>query len=219
MRAPKRLLSLMMLPLLLGAATVTPQASDQALEDGTAQPDAQAPIVATVLGEEVRAEDAEAMQQIVLSRLFDRYAERQGIEVTDAEIDAFVEDMRRGMRAKGLTAEDDLSPEEAAQVETMRRDMARSMIRQWKLNRALYRQYGGRIIFQQPGPEPLDAYRQYLEERQAAGDFRIQDAQLEAQFWRYFTDDGIHSFYTPGSEAEAKAFERSPWERSTVGGE
>jgi heat shock protein HslJ len=169
------------------------------------------PLAATVLGEEVRTSDASEMQEIVLTRLFDRYAEEHGITVTDAEIDTYVENMRRGMRAEGLTAEDDLTPEEAAEVEQMRRDMGRSMIRQWKLNRALYRQYGGRIIFQQLGPEPLDAYRQYLEERQVAGDFKIHEKGFEGTFWRYFTDDSMHSFYESGSEEEARAFATPPW--------
>jgi heat shock protein HslJ len=170
------------------------------------------PLAGTVLGEEVRTGDAGAMQEIVLTRLFDRYAEEQGIAVTDAEIDAFVQNMRRGMRAEGLTAEDDLTPEVAAQAEQMRRDMGRSMIRQWKLNRALYQRYGGRIIYQQLGPEPLDAYRRYLEERQAAGDFEIHDKSFEELFWRYFTDDAMHDFYESGSEEEARAFTTPPWD-------
>jgi FKBP-type peptidyl-prolyl cis-trans isomerase (trigger factor) len=77
------------------------------------------PLAATVLGEEVRTSDAEVMQEIVLTRLLDRYAEERGIKVTDAEIDAYVENLRRAMRA-----------EEAAEVEQMRRDMGRAMIRQ-----------------------------------------------------------------------------------------
>lgn len=173
------------------------------------------PLAATVLGEEVRTSDAGEMQQTVLTRLFDRYADQHGIEVSDAEIGAFVERIQRGMHAEGLTAEDELSPQEATQVEQMRRDMGRAMIRQWKLNRALYEQYGGRIIYQQLGPEPLDAYRQYFEERQAAGDFKIHDQALDEPFWRYFTDDSMHDFYQPGSEAEAQAFATPPWERAT----
>jgi heat shock protein HslJ len=174
------------------------------------------PLAAIVLGEEVRTSDPAEMHEIVLTRLFDRYAEENGIEVTDAEIDAFVDNMRRGMRAEGLTAEDDLTPEEAAEVEQMRRDMGRSMIRQWKLNRALYRQYGGRIIFQQLGPEPLDAYRQYLEERRGAGDFEIHEKTFADTFWRYFTDESMHSFYERGSEEEARAFATPPWERKAA---
>jgi len=170
------------------------------------------PLAATVLGKEVRTGDAGEMQEVVLSRLFDRYAEERGIAATDAEIDAFVENMRRGMRDEGLTAKDDLTPEEAAEVEQMRHDMGRSMIRQWKLNGELYRRYGGRIIYQQLGPEPLDAYRHYLQERRTAGDFSIHEKAFEGAFWRYFTDDTMHSFYAPGSEEEARAFATPPWE-------
>jgi hypothetical protein len=172
------------------------------------------PLAATVLEEEIRTSDPDEMQQMVLSRLLDRYAEAQRIEVTEAEIDAFADSMQRGMRAGGLTAEDALTPEEAAQAAQMRRDMGRSIIRQWKLNRALYQQYGGRIIFQQLGPEPLDAYRRYLEERQAAGDFTIQQKAFADAFWRYFTSDSMHDFYQRGSKEEAQAFSIPPWERA-----
>jgi len=217
MRIPKRLLLLITLPALAGGLAGAVDASEQARDGDKTRTAARAPLAATVLGEEVHTDDADEMQRIVLSKLFDHYAEQQGIDVTDAEIDAFVDRMRRGMRAEGLSAEDELAPDEAAQVEKMRRDMGRSMIRQWKLNRELYRQYGGRVIFQQFGPEPLDAYRRYLEERQAAGDLVIRVKAFEEPFWRYFTDDSIHSFYAPGGEAEA--FEQPPWEDPDVGAE
>ena len=170
-----------------------------------------APLAATVLGEAVHTGDAEELQQIVLTRLFDHFAAQQGIAVTDAEIDDYVEHMRREMQAQGLHAEDDLTQEEAALVAQMRRDMGRAMIHRWKLNKALHVQYGGRIVFQQFGPEPLDAYRRYLEERQAAGDFEIHDQAMADTFWRYFADDAMHSFYEPGSEAQV--FSAPPWER------
>ena len=170
------------------------------------------PLAATVLGEEIRTSDGGEMQGIILSHLFDRYAEDQGIEVSDEEIDAFVEKMQHDMGTMDLTAEADLSKHERAQVAQMRRDMGRSLIRQWKLNRALYRQYGGRIIYQQFGPEPLDAYLQYLEERHDAGDFTIHQKIFEESFWRYFTDDSIHDFYKPGSTEETQAFSTPPWE-------
>jgi hypothetical protein len=173
------------------------------------------PVVATVLGAEVRASDAAEMQQAVLTPLFEHYAAEKGITVTDAEVDAYVEQMQRAMAADpNLDAGKDLTPEEAAQVADMRRQMGYSTIRQWKLNRELYRQYGGRVIYQQLGPEPLDAYRLYLEERQAAGDFTIHDKAFEAEFWRYFTDDSKHDFFKPGTEDSA--FEVAPWERATA---
>ncbi len=170
---------------------------------------------AVVLGEEVRTTDADEMQQVIITRLFDQYAAERGIEAADEEIEAFVQNMRRGMAAQGmLDAENDLTAEELVQVETMRRDIARSIIRQWKLNRALYGQYGGRIIYQQLGPEPLDAYRVFLEERQQSGDFRIEDSAFEEEFWRYFTDESKHDFMAPGSADENRAFAIPPWEQT-----
>jgi hypothetical protein len=93
-----------------------------------------------------------------------------------------------------------------------REQVAAAFISQWKINQALYQQYGGRIIFQQGGPEPLDAYRRFLEEAQRKGDFRIVNKELEAAFWRYYRDDSIHSFYPAGSREEAQAFAAPPWQ-------
>jgi heat shock protein HslJ len=170
-------------------------------------------VAATVFGEEIRTEDASEMQDRVLTLLFDRYAAEHGLTAEESEIDAFVESMKRGMAESGLTAgEDDLTPEEAAQLDTMRRQMGRGMIRQWKINKLLYEQYGGRIIYQQLGPEPLDAYRAYLEERKAAGDFTIENPELADAFWRYYRDESIHDFMAAGSEDEARAFAVPPWQ-------
>ncbi len=169
------------------------------------------PLAAVVLGEEVRTDDPDEMQRIVLTRLFDHYAEEQGIAATDEEIDMFVERMRRNMSDMGLDSDKDLTAEEKAQAAAMRREMGRSMIQQWKINRRLHEQYGGRVIFQQFGPEPLDAYRQYLEERRDAADFEITNKDFEKSFWRYFTDDSMHSFYESGSTEEAQAFSTPPW--------
>lgn len=169
-------------------------------------------VTATVFGEEFRVTEAGQLQEAVFSRLFDRYAAEHGIEAEPVEIEAFVEKMRKGMERDGLTADKGLTTEEAEQAASMRHDMARAMIRQWKINKALYEEYGGRIIYQQLGPEPLDAYRQFLERSQSEGRFAILDKSLEAGFWRYFTNESIHDFMAPGSEDEARAFTVPPWE-------
>lgn len=98
-------------------------------------------------------------------------------------------------------------------MDAMRRAMAGGIIRQWKINKALYDQYGGRIIYQQLGPEPLDAYRAFLRQRAADGAFAIRDPAIETSFWRYFTDDSIHDFMTPGGADAARAFTIPPWEQ------
>jgi hypothetical protein len=171
---------------------------------------------ATLLGNELYTEDADELQSLIITALFEDYAREQGIAADPAEIDAWVDGLRRARAADdqpGLESEDDLTPEEAAEVARMRNDMARAIIVHWKLNRALYRQYGGRIIFQQLGPEPLDAYRAFLEQKQREGAFTINDPALATQFWRYFTEDTRHDFFEPGSEEEARAFSVPPWEQ------
>ena len=171
------------------------------------------PVAATVLGETIRTDDAAKMQQAVLTRLFNHYAAEKGIQVSDAELDRYVETMRRQMAAEGLTAEDDLTPEEAAEADTLRREMARTLIRQWMINRSLYETYGGRISYQQLGPEPLDAYRQFLESCRQEGSFTIDNPEMSDAFWRYFTEDSMHQFMAQGGEDEAGAFQAPPWEK------
>ena len=167
---------------------------------------------AVVLGEKIEDGDLDVVQQAILDRLFANYRKEQGIEATDAEVSALVDTIERGVAADpALTADEDLTPEERNEAGAMRRDMARSMVLHWKTNRALYEQYGGRVIGQQFGPEPLDAYRKFLEQQQAAGAFAINDPDLRAAFWRYFVDDAIHDFVDP--DAAAEAFTTPPWDR------
>jgi hypothetical protein len=192
-----------------GAAGGTPPAEPTM---GTAPTGHAAPI-ATVLGDAVNTTDPQALRDALLTPLLDRHAAERGIRVEPEETDALLEKMRRDMAASSPAAEDDLTPEEKAEVDAMERDMARGIIQHWKINKALYDEYGGRIIYQQLGPEPLDAYRQFLRACEADGAFTIRDQATETSFWRDFTDDSIHDFMAPGSDDEARAYRVPPWER------
>jgi hypothetical protein len=168
---------------------------------------------AEVLGEPVLSTKPAEIRGIIITRLLDQYAAERGIRAEPEEIEALLGKMRRGMAALGLAPEEYLTPQEKAEVDAMQRDMARGIIRAWKINKALHDQYGGRIIYQQLGPEPLDAYRQFLGQREAAGAFAIRDRSIEKSFWRYFSDDSIHDFMAPGGADEARAFTIPPWEQ------
>lgn len=95
-----------------------------------------------------------------------------------------------------------------AQQRDIQERIGRQMIASWKTNRSLYERYGGRVIFQQAGPEPVDAYRKFLEEHREAGDFEIVDPELREQFWRYFVNDRMHTFY---DEDEGAKWMETPW--------
>jgi heat shock protein HslJ len=160
--------------------------------------------------EGVKARDRETRQ----ARLADIGRQLEAGDLSQTERAALeAERGRLTQLAESLDREQALTAEEAAEVDAMQRDMARAVIEHWEINQELYREYGGRVIFQQAGPEPIDAYRLYLEQRQQEGAFTIHNAAFETEFWRYFTDDSIHTFMEPGSEAEARAFRVPPWEQ------
>ncbi len=94
------------------------------------------------------------------------------------------------------------------QLRPMMRRTARQFVRSWKINKKLYAKYGGRVIFQQAGPEPLDAYRDFLKEQEKKGNFQILDKKYEASFWRYFINDAMHTFY---SNDDGAKFINTPW--------
>jgi hypothetical protein len=100
------------------------------------------------------------------------------------------------------------SAADTSEVRIYAEQVARSFILRYKINRRLYLQYGGRIVFQQVGPEPLDAYRAFLEEQAGKGHFKIFEPELEREFWLYFLTDELHDFYPPGSVEEIHAFDR-----------
>ena len=65
-------------------------------------------------------------------------------------------------------------------------DIAKSIILNWKLKKELYKQYKGRVIFQQAGPEPLDAFRMFFEQQQSKGKFKFFNKDAEDLFWDYY---------------------------------
>ena len=75
------------------------------------------------------------------------------------------------------------------------KSIAKSVVASWKINQALYKQYGGTVIWQQAGIEPVEAVRRFLEERQRNGDFEIYDKTLKDKFWEYFARK--HPFEVP----------------------
>jgi hypothetical protein len=69
----------------------------------------------------------------------------------------------------------------------------------------LYRTYGGRVIFQEAGPEPFDAMTKVLRDHEKRGTFAIYDQELQRKFWAYFTTMG-HTFMPDGA-----TFMEKPW--------
>ena len=208
------------------------------------------PVVAEVLGVQIRTKNPEEMQYVINQKLILDYAQQNKIEATQDDIDLYIATMdqftrddrkkndarrveiQQQLKAGSLPAEQtkrlqseldtletihkfDLQEESESKQDPEaalknKQFVAKAFIEQRMINKALYQQYGGRIIFQQGGPEPLDAMRDFLKEQQQKGAFKILEKSFEAPFWEYFVTDSKHSFFKQGSEEEKQAFD-IPW--------
>jgi hypothetical protein len=83
-------------------------------------------------------------------------------------------------------------------------------VKQWKVNQELFREFGGRIIFQQAGWEPIDAYRALLDRYKAEKRFVVNDPLLQEAVYRYFQ----HKFVYADEKKAKFYFERPYWERT-----
>lgn len=83
------------------------------------------------------------------------------------------------------------------------KQLAAGRLKDWKINRALFARYGGRVwVGTDRVPAAYDALRALLAEREAAGDFTIHDERLRARYGEFLR------LPPPGplvSEAEGRA--------------
>lgn len=217
----------------------------------------QDPVVAEVLGMQIRTKYPEEMQYVINLKLILDYAQKHKIEATQEDIDRYIaamdqltRDERKKNDARRAEIQQQLNAGVSSDVQTKRlqseldalerihqydlqedkendqnseaalkekQRVAKAFIEQWMINKALYQEYGGRIIFQQTGPEPLDAIHDYLKEQQQQGTFRIFEKRFEAPFWEYYVTDSKHFFYPQGSEEEKQAFDRPWWLQKPTG--
>jgi hypothetical protein len=108
----------------------------------------------------------------------------------------------------GLVEMDKKRSEGSAETLKDELESAKQFVGSWKVNHALHKKYGGRVIFQQMGPEPLDAYRDFLKEQEKKGAFKLLDTGYTTSFWNYFVNEGMHSFY---DKEEGDRLMTIPW--------
>ncbi len=87
--------------------------------------------------------------------------------------------------------------------------VARVTVHQWNVNKALYEKYGGRVIFQQAGYEPVDAYRALIGEVQERNAVEILDPSFPAPFADMIKYLDIPHQYMPKDEADR--YFSKPW--------
>lgn len=78
---------------------------------------------------------------------------------------------------------------------------ARLMLGNWKYQRLLYDRFGGgRILFQQFGPEAFDATHNWIKKCEDAGDFTVTDPELRTELFAYWTTMDHGSFLSNDAE-------------------
>lgn len=107
------------------------------------------------------------------------HTRREKIEELLAAPDASTDEQRK-LRAERQRLDARLTPPG--------RKFARWMVTNWKLQHHIYMAYGrGRVLWQDAGLEAFDAMRVWLEAREWAGDFRIDDSVLRDRLYAYWT--------------------------------
>jgi hypothetical protein len=103
-----------------------------------------------------------------------------------------------------------MTPEEREDLKRFERDMARDWVTRWKVNNSLFEKCGGRVMFQQAGMEPYDAYRQFLTDQEKAGAFKILDEELREEYWAEWPEDppGPKAFVSEGEQAKSAISKR-----------
>ena len=124
---------------------------------------------------------------------------------------------RRASIENGIAAIDELEKmlkpaapgAESDEDKAAQRSVATMMVGNWKFNQGLYHKYGGRVVFQQVGLEPLDANKAFLDELKASGAYTIIDPTYQDLFKE--TDDYFSKKFESVDKAEADQYFASPW--------
>ena len=102
------------------------------------------------------------------------YAKQKGITVNQTLVGKFIEKF-----------EGQVSSETATKPI---KDIAAKQVLQFQAEKAMYEEFGGRVIFRQSNPQmPIDAYKTLLSRYRDAGKLSIIDEDLRDAFWDVFT--------------------------------
>lgn len=205
--------------------------------------------VAVVLSQPIDASEAKGAKQLaslIQQRLLDSYAQRHGLEPTEAELRPLlrsfeeagkkaeesmkrvrqqrVEEVRKKLEAPGL------DPAERARLTASLADwqrlpegleakaregdlkMASALVQNWKVQRSLYKRYGGRVLVSSFGFHvAIDAMKQFFQEEEKRGSFEIPDPDLRAAFWKAVANESWADGVASGRGAK-DVFATAPWQ-------
>lgn len=123
----------------------------------------------------------QTLKILITKPLFEKFIKDHKISVNAQEIEALKNALYKNMNF------DDLTKQELEYKNKIENEVATSMIIGWKINKLLYKKYGGDVIFQQADPvEPIGANEAYLKDQEKAQIFIIYDPEYKTAFWAYY---------------------------------
>lgn len=150
--------------------------------------------------------EPEALGERIIQPLVQRFVDAQRLEPTETEI----ADVRAWM--KDTMAQEGKEPIRASDASERQqlRELLAGIVLSWKINKALYEHYGGEVIFQQFAPrEAVGAMRQFLEDQEASGTFKIFDAAERERFYAYYRRRNHPGGFVPPEKVDYSV----PWWR------
>lgn len=92
------------------------------------------------------------------------------------------------------------------------RRMASVLVQNWKVQRSLFKRYGGRVLISSLGFHvAIDAMKQFFQEEEKRGSFEIPDPELRAAFWKAVADESWADGVASGRGAK-DVFATAPWQ-------
>ncbi|MEM7267035.1 MAG: hypothetical protein AAF370_13950, partial [Pseudomonadota bacterium] len=102
------------------------------------------------------------------------YAKQKGITVNQTLVSKFIEKFEGQVSSETTTKPI--------------KEIATKQVMQFQTEKAMYEEFGGRVIFRQSNPQmPIDAYNTLLSRYRDAGKLSIIDEDLRDAFWDVFT--------------------------------
>ncbi len=104
-----------------------------------------------------------------------------------------------------------MPPEFEEMVAEAERGIAAAAVRDWKINKALYETYGGKLALHSSGPQPVGAYSQFIEFIRSEGKLEILDPAYQGVFEEMEQlAAGPHDILSAEEEAHYQGYFTSP---------
>lgn len=158
-------------------------------------------VLARVLNTEIRVVDvmpSEEKRQDMKEQAKDNYAEMlEYVARVNASNKIFELVLEDYVKERGITLNQTLVSkftdkfESQVSSETSSKsieDIAVKQVMQFQAEKAMYKEFGGRVVFRQSNPQmPIDAYNKLLSRYRDAGKLNIVDEDLSEAFWDLFS--------------------------------